>query len=83
MSLVTVVFPDRQGQGRVGRCRLPWAPNKTLRHYMMDAPLKELGLVGYALRCKMYNRKKQTVRLTYTPVADDLVVMVPTSKGQQ
>jgi len=74
---VTLVFPDRQGAGRVGRIRLPWVRGKQLRTYMRDPVLLELGLVGFSLRCKMFNGQKQRVHLTYTPPAGDFVVLNP------
>jgi hypothetical protein len=74
MPQFTIIFPDRQGQGRVGRCRLPWVKGKELRTYLKESPLKELGLLGFSLRCKLYNSKKQIVRTTYAPFADDFVI---------
>lgn len=71
---VTIVFPDRQGSGRVGRAHLRWTRGKQLRAYLRDPVLLELGLVGFSLRCKMYNAKRQQVHLMYTPSAGDLVV---------
>jgi hypothetical protein len=73
----TVVFPDRIGSGRVYRCRFPWVANKQLRAYLQEPALKEQGLVGFALRCKMYNSKKELVRLTYTPRKGDFVAIIP------
>jgi hypothetical protein len=44
---------------------------------MRDPVLLELGLVGFSLRCKMFNGQKQRVHLTYTPPAGDFVVLNP------
>lgn len=74
---VTIVFQDRQGSGRVGRCELPWIQGKSVRGYLKDGTFASLGMTGYAMRCKMYNSKKSVVRLYYVPTPGDLVVLVP------
>ncbi len=77
MAHFTLIFEDRRGQGRVGKCRLPWVAGKQLRAYLVEPALKENNLIAFSLRCKMYNSRKQTVRLTYTPLYGDFVVMTP------
>jgi hypothetical protein len=77
MEHVTLIFPDRHGQGRVGKCQLPWVAGKQLRSYFHEPTLRAHGLLGFSLRCKMYNGKKQIVRLAYSPSAGDFVVLVP------
>lgn len=73
----TIIFQDRQGQGRMARCRLRWVKGKELRRYLREPPLLELSLMGFALRCKMHNSQRRAVRLTYVPTPDDFVVITP------
>lgn len=76
MSQFTLIFPDRHGQGRLGRLRFPWVKGKPLRQYLKDPQLKEYALTAFSLRCKMYNGKKAQVHLAYMPPENDFVVLV-------
>lgn len=77
MNLFTLIFPDRQGSGRIGRCRLPWVSGQPVRRYLHAPVLRELGLIGLSQRCKLYNSQKTLVKLYYVPPPNDFVVLIP------
>ena len=77
MDIVTFIFPDRLDSGRVGRIRTSWIKGKSLQQYLHEPVMKAQDLIGFSLRCKIYNRKKELVRLYYVPVAGDFIVFNP------
>ena len=77
METVTFVF---QGLGdRVGTVTLPWTKGKTVKLYMRESVLKEHVDVGAFLhRGRLFNARKERIRLSYEPSPGDLVACIGT-----
>jgi hypothetical protein len=73
VEIVTFLFP---GPGnRTGCCHMPWRKGRTVQQYLHQQPLRGQGLLGMWEHCKTVNRNSTKVKLYYSPVAGDVIVM--------
>jgi len=79
VSQVTVMFPH---QGKTGTVSLSWNKGKTAQMYFHDPHLKPFSLCAKKLRCKLYNRKGEPVKLNYRPQPDDLLVLIEARRSR-
>jgi hypothetical protein len=79
MSLVTIVFYDKEGSESY--IQLPWCLGKRLRHYLRDPALRRYHLVGRRLKSKVYGKDRRSLGLTSTLEQDEIVHFIPTGRA--
>jgi len=72
-DVVDFFFPGTGG--RTGHCRMPWQQGRTIQNYLHDQPLRGQGLLGMWEHCKTINRNRTKVKIHYSPIAGDVIVM--------
>jgi hypothetical protein len=57
--------------------RLKWQKGKQVKAYLLEPILRKYGVGALVSRCRIFNQKKQRVKMVYTPVSGDVVVFTP------
>lgn len=61
--------------GRTGHCAMPWHEGRTIQQYLHEYPLRGQRLLGMWESCKTVNRNRVKVKIHYSPIAGDVIVM--------
>lgn len=71
MSQVTFIWPER---GRTAVFYTAWAEGRSIKSYLHTTKLRQTSILGLWKRLNCVNSKREKVRMSYVPVAGDVIV---------